>query len=65
MDGDRCERALMRIAAAAGRIEAAAKAPRAGGDNGELTALRGQHARLRAAVSQSLTDLDALIGGKS
>ncbi len=65
MDAERCERALARIAAAAGRIETAARKPRTGGDTGDLAALSGRHDRLRAAVTQSLADLDAMIAGKS
>ncbi len=65
MDGDRCERALTRIAAAAERIEAAARKPRAGGDDGELAALRGRHDRLRTVITQSLAEIDQLIAGKS
>jgi hypothetical protein len=62
MEGDRCERALARIAAAVGRIESAASKPRSGTDSAEVTMLRSRHDRLRAAVTQSLAELDTLIG---
>ena len=62
MDGDRSRRALARIEAALARIEAASH--RSGGASGsELEALRGRHARLRAAVQEGLVELDSLIEG--
>jgi hypothetical protein len=63
MSGDRSERALARIEAALARIEGAARQPRSSGDDGELDRLRGRHERLRAAVSDSLVQLDTLIAG--
>ena len=63
MDGDRTTHALSRIEAALARIEAAAR--RAGGkaDSAELAGLQQRHERLRAAVQDSLGQLDALIEG--
>ncbi|MDE2436786.1 MAG: hypothetical protein KGM49_11045 [Sphingomonadales bacterium] len=63
MDGDRTARAMARIEAALARIEAGAQ--QAGGASGsmELARLEDRHARLRAAVQDSLTELDQLIEG--
>lgn len=63
MDGERSAQALTRIEAALARIEAAARAPRPAGTEAELAALQGRHARLKAAVTESLEQLDALIEG--
>lgn len=59
MDGDRIARALARIEAAAGRIEAAAKAPpRSDGD----PALARKYDTLRRETGAALAELDELIG---
>jgi hypothetical protein len=58
MDADRCTSALARISAAASRIEAAAGRVPATGD-GELVR---KHAALKAAVQETLSELDAMIG---
>ena len=67
MNGDRSEQALARIEAALARMEAAAKQPRATAGNAteeaDIALLRRQHEQLRHAVTQSLHQLDALIGG--
>ena len=60
MEGSSPESALARIDAALARIEAAAARPRADSD-GDLAE---RHQRLRAAVSQSLGQLDGLIAGQ-
>jgi hypothetical protein len=58
MDGASIEKALARIEAALTRIEnAASRVPNA---NDELA---DRHARLRAAVTQSLEQLDRLLAG--
>ena len=58
MEQDRVETALARIEAAAARIEAAsARAPATG--NPELSR---KHEQLRASVTASIGELDALIG---
>ncbi len=64
MSGDRNSRALARIEAALERIEAAARrgnSPVASSE--ELADLRTRHANLRAAVTDSLAELDQLIEG--
>ncbi len=61
MDGDPVNNALSRIERALARIEAAARAPAAAANAAELAALRTRHDRLRAAVQDSLGQLDALI----
>jgi hypothetical protein len=58
MDRQRVERALARIEAAAARIEAASGKQPSGGD----PELARKHADLRASVTDSLRELDALIG---
>ena len=63
MSGDRTEQALARIGAALARIEAAAGTPRASQDDGEIAALRDRHAKLRAAVADSLAQLDTMLDG--
>lgn len=60
MDGDRTQRALLRIDKALTRLEAAAERP---ADNERDLAAR--HARLRGAVTDALGQLDMLIGGKT
>ena len=64
MDGASHESALARIDAALARLEAIASRPAAasGTADGELAA---RHDRLRAAVSQSLRQLDGLIAGQN
>jgi hypothetical protein len=57
MTGDRINQALSRIEAAVARIEAAS-AGRGVPDEG----LAQRHEALRSVVTQSLKDLDALIG---
>ncbi|HTN13784.1 MAG TPA: hypothetical protein VL094_03145 [Sphingomonadaceae bacterium] len=57
MERQRIEHALARIEAAAGRIEAAARRPASGDPT-----LARKHGELRATVSASLRELDALIG---
>jgi hypothetical protein len=63
MDGDRTARAQARIEAALARIEAAAQT--AGSNSGAdgLAQLQARHDRLRAAVQDSLAQLDQLIEG--
>ncbi|HWK42591.1 MAG TPA: hypothetical protein VNR60_11740 [Croceibacterium sp.] len=59
MDGERISRALARIGAAAGRIEAAAHAPaRSRAD----TELEEKYSALREEAGAALADLDRLIG---
>lgn len=58
MDGDRTEKALFRIEAALARLETAAA--RSVGGSGELEA---RHKQLRSAVTQALSQLDALLAG--
>ena len=57
MDADRCTSALARISAAASRIEAAAK--RASRGDGDLAR---KHEALKAAVQDTLAELDDIIG---
>ncbi|HMT47969.1 MAG TPA: hypothetical protein PLL44_12705 [Novosphingobium sp.] len=61
MDGDPISTALARIEAALARIEAVTRAPAAPSGAAELAALQARHDRLRAAVQDSLGQLDALI----
>ena len=63
MNGDRSERAFTRIEAALARVEAAARRPRVGGNVADADTLRAKHEQLRSAVTQSLDQLDRLIGG--
>jgi len=63
METDRTSTALSRIKAALARIEAAAQARRAADQGADLARLQGQHDRLRAAVQDSLEQLDLLIEG--
>jgi hypothetical protein len=63
MNGDRSEKALMRIEAALARLEAAAQRPRGVAEGGDIAQLRHKHEQLRHAVTLSLQQLDALIGG--
>jgi hypothetical protein len=63
MNGDRSEQALARIEAALVRLEAAAQRPRGSGDGADHARLLQKHEQLRAAVTQSLHQLDGLIGG--
>lgn len=64
MDGDRTQRALLRIDKALTRIEAAAAAKPAEGteDHADLVA---RHARLRGVVTEAIDQLDLLIAGKT
>jgi hypothetical protein len=61
MSADRNERALARIEAALARIEAAESRPRGVAQADAPTDLQARHDRLRAAVTHSLGELDALI----
>lgn len=63
MDGDRTTHALSRIEAALARIETAARQAGGKADSAELAGLQLRHERLRAAVQDSLGQLDALIEG--
>ena len=63
MDGDRSKSAIARIGTALARIEAAAARPPAPPSDQELGKLRNKHDRLRAAVQDSLGQLDQLIEG--
>lgn len=64
MNGERSTRALARIEAALGRIEAAAREAGGGNDDGaQLAALRTRHNRLRAVVQDQLQQLDLMIDG--
>ncbi len=64
MSGDRSSRALARIEAALERIEAATRrGARDSAGSEELADLRTRHDRLRAAVTDSLAELDQLIEG--
>ena len=64
MNGDPSSTAIARIEAALARIEAAAARPRAPVGGGEdLARLQSKHDRLRAAVQDSLEQLDQLIEG--
>ncbi|MBN8485405.1 MAG: hypothetical protein J0L50_11575 [Sphingomonadales bacterium] len=56
MDADRTTRALARIEQALARIEAAARQPRA-------AEVQRRHDKLKAAVQDSLQQLDLLIEG--
>lgn len=58
MTGERTETALARITAALSRIEQAGQAAEA-----SARAQAERHDRLRAAVAETLHDLDILIGG--
>ena len=66
MEDNRSSRALARIEQALERIEAAARQPKPGpapsGDS-DFELLRTKHDRLRAAVQDSLGQLDLLIEG--
>ncbi len=61
MDADRSSRALARIEAALARIEAAARRPARVETPAELADLQMRHDRLRAAVTDSLAQIDQLI----
>jgi hypothetical protein len=63
MSGDRTNRALARIEAALERIEAAARRRPEPVNAAELAELQARHGRLRAAVTDSLAELDQLIAG--
>jgi hypothetical protein len=63
MDADRSKAAMARIEAALARIEGAARVPRAGETGPQLADLQAKHDRLRAAVQDSLEQLDQLIEG--
>ncbi len=63
MDGQSPEFALTRIDAALARIEAAAARPRAAADT-DASELARRHTHLRAAVVETLRELDGLIGGQ-
>ncbi|MEY4239565.1 MAG: hypothetical protein RL339_2166 [Pseudomonadota bacterium] len=64
MNGDRSSRALARIDAALGRIEAATRrGARDSAGSEELADLQARHDRLRATVTDSLAELDQLIEG--
>lgn len=64
MNGERSSRALARIEAALERIQAATRrgASNSAGSE-ELTDLLTRHEKLRAAVTDSLAELDQLIEG--
>jgi hypothetical protein len=62
MNGDRSEIALARIEAALARLDSAARRPQPSGDGNDTAQLHRKHEQLRAAVTQSLRQLDALIG---
>jgi hypothetical protein len=57
MNANRISTALARIEAASARIEATARAPRAGDAD-----LQARHDRLRSDAGAALADLDRLIG---
>jgi hypothetical protein len=61
MDADRSSRALARIEVALARIEAAARRPAQASEAAELARLQARHEQLRAAVGESLEQLDQLI----
>lgn len=63
MNGDPSNTAFARIESALAQIEAAAARPRAPQTGGELIQLQDKHDRLRAAVQDTLTQLDQLIEG--
>ncbi len=60
---DRSSRALARIEAALARIESASKAAAARPREADLQHLQKRHDTLRAAVQESLGQLDLLIEG--
>jgi hypothetical protein len=60
MDADRTARALARIEQALARIEAAARQPRPAEQQPDL---QRRHDKLKAAVQDSLQQLDLLIEG--
>ena len=63
MNGDPSITAFARIDAALARIEAAVARPRLADSSSDLMQLQGKHDRLRAAVQDTLTQLDHLIEG--
>ncbi len=63
MEDDRSNRARARIEAALRRIESAAQASGIRPDAAELEQLQARHDRLRAAVQESLQQIDELIEG--
>jgi hypothetical protein len=63
MDADRTTSAMARIEAALARIERAAAHSRASAQGADLAQLQQKHDRLRAAVQESLEQLDQLIEG--
>ena len=66
MEDNRSSRALARIEQALERIEAAARQPKSGqapSSDSHFELLRTKHDRLRAAVQDSLGQLDLLIEG--
>ena len=63
MNGDRSEIALARIEAALARLDTAARRPQSSGDGNDAAQLIQKHEKLRAAVTQSLRQLDVLICG--
>lgn len=63
MEDDRSNRARARIEAALRRIESAAQASRIRPDAAELEQMQARHDRLRAAVQESLQQIDELIEG--
>jgi len=63
MEADRSKAAQARIEAALERIEAAARAPRGAASSDDLAQLQARHGRLKAAVQESLDQLDQLIEG--
>ena len=58
MEGDRAEQALARLEAALARLEGAA-----GKVAGQSRELEARHERLRGAVTDALSQLDAMIAG--
>ncbi len=64
MNGDRSEIALARIEAALARLKSVAQRPQPSGDGSADAELHQKHEQLRAAVTQSLHQLDALIGAE-
>lgn len=65
MEQERSSQARARIEAALGRIEAAARTAKERPGEAELQRLQSRHDRLRAAVQDSLEQLDQLIEGAS
>lgn len=63
MESDPSSAALARIEAALSRIEAAARRPRPAATTPDMADLQARHDRLRAAVQESLGQLDQLIEG--